>query len=224
MNKLYLIRKTEIDLINNRDNFNIIIKYLKSKYPLKRKELIEIENIGIKKYKEAYLNILDLVSIEQKINQLDSHFNNYHDDMLKLVFFIIILFLVSIFFLKTLFNYFITMQISSLWKISSIILVGGVNLHLALKNYNDIRYKNKSFNKYKNDRNTLNNNFDMKYEKVLEKIGWFELQCDSLLKESENDINNQQTKLENITEIKKILPEETNESNNKTFIKKYKKR
>jgi len=224
MNKLYLIKKNEIDLITNRDNFNIIIKYLKSKYPLKREELTEIENIGVKKYREAYQDILELVNIEQNINQLDLHFNGYHDNMLKLIFAIVILFLVSILFLNTLFNFFAIINLSFLWKVVSIILVGGVNIHLAIEKYDDIRYKNKSFNKYKNTRNILINEFKKKYEKVLENIAWFELQSDYLVREVQTDINNYQTKSENMTEREEVLPNELTESSTKSFIKTYKKR
>lgn len=224
MNKLYLIKKNEIDLITNRDNLNIILKYLKSKYPLKREELIEIENIGIKKYREAYQDILELVNIEQNINQLDLHFSGYHDNMLKLIFTIVILFLVSILFLNTLFNFFAIMNLSFLWKVVSIILVGGINIHLAIEKYDDIRYKNKSFNKYKNTRNILVNEFKKKYEKVLENITWFELQSDYLVREVQTDINNYQTKSENMTEIEEVLPNELTESNTKSFVKTYKKR
>lgn len=224
MNKLYLIKKNEIDLITNRDNFNIILKYLKSKYPLKREELIEIENIGVKKYREAYQDILELVNIEQNINHLDSDFNDYHNSISKLIFAIIILLLVSIFFLNTLFNFFAIMNISFLWKIVSIILVGGINLYLAIEKYDDIRYKNKSFNKYKNTRNILINEFKKKYEKVLENIAWFELQSDYLVREVQTDINNYQTKSENMTEIEEVLPNELTESNTKSFVKTYKKR
>lgn len=224
MNKLYLIKKNEIDLITNRDNFNIILKYLKSKYPLKREELIEIENIGVKKYREAYQDILELVNIEQNINHLDSDFNDYHNSISKLIFAIIILLLVSIFFLNTLFKFFTIMNLSFLWKVVSIILVGGINLYLAIEKYDDIRYKNKSFNKYKNTRNILINEFKKKYEKVLENIAWFELQSDYLVREVQTDINNYQTKSENMTEIEEVLPNELTESNTKSFIKTYKKR
>lgn len=224
MNKLYLIKKNEIDLITNRDNLNIILKYLKSKYPLKREELIEIENIGIKKYREAYQDILELVNIEQNINHLDSDFNDYHNSISKLIFAIIILLLVSIFFLNTLFNFFAIMNLSFLWKVVSIILVGGINLYLAIEKYDDIRYKNKSFNEYKNTRNILINEFKKKYEKVLENIAWFELQSDYLVREVQTDINNYQTKSENMTEREEVLPNELTESNTKSFVKTYKKR
>ena len=224
MNKLYLIKKNEIDLITNRDNFNIILKYLKSKYPLKREELIEIENIGVKKYREAYQDILELVNIEQNINHLDSDFNDYHNSISKLIFAIIILLLVSIFFLNTLFNFFAIMNLSFLWKIVSVILVGGINLYLAIEKYVDIRYKNKSFNKYKNTRNILINEFKKKYEKVLENIAWFELQSDYLVRKVQTDINNYQTKSGNMTEREEVLPDELTESNTKSFIKTYKKR
>ena len=224
MNKLYLIKKNEIDLITNRDNFNIILKYLKSKYPLKREELIEIENIGVKKYREAYQDILELVNIEQNINHLDSDFNDYHNSISKLIFAIIILLLVSIFFLNTLFKFFTIMNLSFLWKVVSIILVGGINLYLAIEKYDDIRYKNKSFNKYKNTRNILINEFKKKYEKVLENIAWFELQSDYLVRKVQTDINNYQTKSENMTEREEVLPNELTESNTKSFVKTYKKR
>lgn len=226
MNKLYLIKKTEISLAANRDNLDITIKYLKNKYPLKKNKLTEIEIVGVKKYREAYLRILELINIEQNINQLDSNFKDCPDSMSKLIFAIIILLLVSIFFLNTIFNFFTIMNISSLWKIVSVIAVGGINFYLAIDKYSDIRLKNKNYNKYKNTRDSLNDEFEAKYEKVLEKIGWFELQSDSLLQEVQNDINNHSKKLDNIIAIDKVFSKELSEEsvNGKCFIKTYKKR
>lgn len=226
MNKSYLIKKTEISLAANRNNLDITIKYLKNKYPLKKNKLTEIEIVGVKKYREAYLHILELINIEQNINQLDSNFKDCPDSMSKLIFAIIILLLVSIFFLNTIFNFFTIMNISSLWKIVSVIAVGGINFYLAIDKYSDICYKNKNYNKYKNTRDSLNDEFEAKYEKVLEKIGWFELQSDSLLQEVQNDINNHSKKLDNIIAIDKVFSKELSEEsvNGKCFIKTYKKR
>lgn len=226
MNKSYLIKKTEISLAANRDNFDITIKYLKNKYPFKKNKLTEIEIVGVKKYREAYLHILELINIDQNINQMDSNFKSYTDSMSKLIFAIIILLLVSIFFLNTIFNFFTITNISFLWKIVSVIVVSGINLYLAIEKYADIRYKNKNCNEYKNTRNSLNNEFETEYEKVLEKIGWFELQADSLLQEVQDDINNHSQKLDNIIAIDKVFSKELSEEsiNGKCFIKTYKKR
>ena len=145
MNKLYLIKKTEISLAANRDNFDYTIKYLKNKYPFKKNKLTEIEIVGVKKYREAYRHISELINIEQNINQMDSNFKSYTDSMSKLIFAIIILLLVSIFFLNTIFNFFTITNISFLWKIVSVIVVSGINLYLAIEKYADIRYKNNNF-------------------------------------------------------------------------------
>lgn len=229
MNKLYLIRKTEIDLINNYDNFHITIKYLKNKLPLNsQKQLTVIENVGKEKYREAYLKILELVNIEENINKLDLQFNNYNDNILKLVFAIIILFSASIFFLNAVFNFLTIMNIASFWKIISVILIGFINFQLALQKYNDIRYKNDEFNNYKNRRNALARDFENKYEKVLEKIGWFELQSDYLL-ESTTAYYNCDKNLNLNLQLNRVDDSEILDKNNlsdkqKILVKKHKKR
>ena len=229
MNKLYLIRKTEIDLMNNYENFHITIKYLKNKLPLNiQKQLTEIENVGKEKYHEAYLKILELVNIESDMNKLDLEFNNYGDDILKLVFAIIILFLVSIFFLSTVFKTLTIMYLAPFWKVISVISIGFINVNLALQKYNDIRYKNDNINNYKNRRNILSKNFEETYEKVLEKTSWFELQSDYLLESTLERYNHEgclNTTLQSDQVNKNKLLNTDNLSNKqKVLTKKYKKR
>lgn len=184
MSKVNLIRKTELQLLDNINNFNNILSYISNNSSGKLSEIVNlVKNIANEKRNLANIYLNELKTIMEEIKVLELKNNNYHNDILNLNFKFVFLFVMSLLAVIIVSNFFV---ITNLYILNNLFLFifNGYNI---IRTYHDYKEINKCYADYKNKSDILNKDFNKKYVDVIEKSMWFEVVGNYLLNVIENN-------------------------------------